>query len=73
MKRGGSKSHKKWRMITLLQLAYGGQSGGREIEGVLKTIRSVHDVEWNCLLTFFGCKQNCIEEIEELLEFVGAL
>ncbi|KAL3378631.1 hypothetical protein AABB24_004516 [Solanum stoloniferum] len=73
MKRRGSKSKKKWWRIipSCIWWSVWRKRNGRCFED---KIRSVHDVKWNCLETlFFWCKQNCIEEIEELVEFVGAL
>jgi len=73
MKRGGSKSQKKWWRIipSCIWLSVWRERNGRCFED---KIRSVHDVKWNFLETLiFWCKQNCIEEIEELVEFLGAL
>lgn len=37
-------------------------------------IKSMHDVEWNCLVSsLVWCKGNCIEELEEMVDFLSAL
>lgn len=37
-------------------------------------IKFIHDVKWNCLVSLFSwCKENCIEEVDELIDFFGAL
>lgn len=72
MKRGGSKSQKKWWRIvpSCIWWSVWRERNGRCFEDKIK---SVHYVKWNCLVTlFFWCKHNCIEE-SELVEFLGAL
>ncbi|KAG5622018.1 hypothetical protein H5410_007236 [Solanum commersonii] len=73
IRRGGSKSQKKWWRIipSCIWWTISKERNGRCFED---KIRSIHDVKWKCLETlFFWCKQNCIEEVEELVDFLGTL
>lgn len=37
-------------------------------------IKSIHDLKWNCIVSlYFWCKENYIEEVVDLIDFIGAL
>lgn len=72
IRRGGSKSQKKWRIIpSCIWWAVWKETNGRCFEDKIK---SIHDVKWNCIVPIlFWHKENCIEELDELVDFLGGL
>ncbi|WMV07056.1 hypothetical protein MTR67_000441 [Solanum verrucosum] len=73
IRRGGSKSQKKWwKMIpSCIWWTIWRERNGRCFEDKSK---SINDVKWNCLVSlFFWCEENYIEEVDDFVDFLGAL
>jgi len=73
IRRGGSKSQKKWWRIipACIWWSVWKERNGRCYENKSNSIQKVKE---NCIAyLYFWCKQECIEEVEQLVDMLGSL
>ncbi|WMV23802.1 hypothetical protein MTR67_017187 [Solanum verrucosum] len=72
MRRGGSKTQKRWWSIvpTCVWWAIWRERNLRCHENITNTIQKVKE---KCINMFFWCKEDGIEEVEQLVDFLGSM